>query len=170
LKIVLIAVMLCLFSVAPANATSYTWTIKGGFTGSGTFITSDTPTAGDPTAFLVTSMTGTFAGSTVSLDPVGTLYSDNLFFKTGLHMDDAGWTFHAGTKDYNMFLSDGFDANGPTQNVLIGYPNIPGGRSKNVTFAATLAPTVAPVSEPATLSLVGLGVAAVGTLRRRKTA
>jgi hypothetical protein len=150
---VVMVLIVGVIAASPAQATLYDFTIKGGFTGSGTFTTSDTldPNAEDPGGYLVTAMTGTFAGSTIKLDSVGTLFSDNDFYPTSLHVDDDGWTWHAGTKDYNMFLSDGTDSHGnPTENLLIGYPGIPGGSSKQVTFTITV---VAPVPEPATLGL-----------------
>jgi hypothetical protein len=169
MKMVLIALIVGAFTASPAEATLYNFTIKGGFTGSGTFTTSNTPIAGYPTEFLVTAMTGTFAGSTITkLDPVGTLYADNIFDTSGLHVDDSGLTWHAGTKDYNMFLSDGIDSHGnATENLLIGYPGIPGGASKNVTFTAT---AVAPVPEPGMLGIFGMGVIGLRLARRHMAA
>jgi hypothetical protein len=113
-------------------------------------------------------MTGTFNGSTIAhLDPINTLFADNDFYPSGLHLDDDGWTWHAGSKDYNMFLSDGIDSHGnPTENLLIGFPGISGG-SKNVTFTAT---AVAPVPEPAMLGLFAMSLIALGLTRRRKAA
>jgi PEP-CTERM motif len=167
MKVVLIVLILGAFATAPAEAALYNWTIKGGFTGSGTFTTSNTPDVDDPTAFLVTAMTGTFNGSTITrLDSIGILFADNLFYTSGLHVDDSGWTWHAGTRDYNMFLSEGFDANGPTENLLIGFPGISGG-SKKITFTET---AVGSVPEPATLGLFGMGVICLGLTRRRKAA
>jgi hypothetical protein len=166
MKMVLIALIVGAFAASPAEATLYNFSIMGGFTGSGTFTTSDTPDVGDPTAFLVTAMTGTFKGSTiVHLDAVNTLFADNIFYTSGLHVDDDGWTWRAGPQDYNMFLSEGIDSHGnPTENLLIGFPGISGG-SKKVTFTAT---AVAPVPEPATLALFGMGVIGLGLMRRRK--
>lgn len=149
MKMIPIALIVGAFAASPAEATLYNFTITGGFTGSGTFTTSGTPDpdAEDPGGFLVTAMTGTFKGSTiVQLESVGTLYADNDFHTSGLHVDDDGWTWLAGGQDYNMFLSEGTDSHGkPTENLLIGYPGIPGGASKKVTFTAT---AVAPVPEP----------------------
>jgi PEP-CTERM motif len=171
MKMVLIALIVGAFAASPAEATLYDWTIKGGFTGSGTFTTYDTldPDAEDPGGFLITAMTGTFNGSKITqLDSVGTLFADNDFYSSGLHVDDDGWTWHAGSQDYNMFLSDGIDSHGnPTENLLIGFPGIPGGASKKVTFTFT---EVASVPEPATLSLFGMGVIGLGLTRHRKAA
>jgi hypothetical protein len=169
MKMVLIALIVGTFVASPAEATLYNFTIKGGFTGSGTFTTSNTldPDAEDPGGFLVTAMTGTFNGSTIVLDSVGTLFADNDFYPSGLHIDDDGWTWHAGSRDYNMFLSDGIDSHGnPTEKLLIGFPGISGG-SKTVTFAAT---AVAPVPEPAMLGLFGMGVIGLGLARRYRAA
>jgi hypothetical protein len=166
-KIVLIALILGAFAASPAEATLYNFTIKGGFTGSGTFTTSDTPDVDDPTAYDVTAMTGTFNGSTIAhLDPINTLFADNVFYTSGLHVDDDGWTWRAGTRDYNMFLSEGIDSHGnATENLLIGFPGISGG-SKKVTFTAT----AATVPEPAMLGVFGMGVIGLGLTRRRKSA
>jgi hypothetical protein len=173
-KIVLIALIAGAFAASPAEATLYDFTIKGGFTGSGTFTTSDTSIdLADPDEFLVTAMTGTFNGSKITqLDPINTLFADNVFDPSGLntqglYVDDDGWTWHAGSRDYNMFLSDGTDSHGnPTENLLIGYPGISGG-SKKVTFAVT---EVESVPEPATLGLFGISAIGLGLTRRRQAA
>ena len=105
---VLVALIVGAFAASPAEATLYNFTITGtsGYSGSGTFTTSDTPdpNAENPGGFPVTAMTGTFKGSTiVQIDPVGTLYADNDFYASGLHVDDDGWTWRAGTQDYTPF-------------------------------------------------------------------
>jgi hypothetical protein len=173
MKVVLIALIVVAFAASPAEATLFNFTITGtsGFSGSGTFTTSNTPdpNAENPGGFLVTAMTGIFKGSPIAhIDSVGTLSADNDYYTTGLHVDDDGWTWLAGGQDYNMFLSDGVDSHGnPTENLLIGFPGIPGGSSKKVTFTATAA---ASVPEPATLGLFGMGVIGLGLMRRRKAA
>jgi hypothetical protein len=128
---------------------------------------------------LIALIVGTFAASPAEatlynfsitiahLDPINTLFADNIFYTSGLHVDDDGWTWRAGAQDYNMFLSEGIDSHGnPTENLLIGFPGISGG-SKKVTFTAT---AVAPVPEPATLGLFGMGMIGLGLMRRRKAA
>jgi hypothetical protein len=171
MKMVLIALIVAAVAAPPAQATLYDWTMKGGFSGSGTFTTADTPdpNAEDPGGFLVTAMTGMFNGGAITkLDAVNTLFADNDYYPTGLHLDDDGWTWHEGSRDYNMFLSVGTDSHGnTTENLLIGFPGIPGGMSKMVTFTIT---EVAPVPEPATLALFGMAVIGLGLTRRRKAA
>jgi hypothetical protein len=171
MKMILIAMIAGAVAASLAAAALYDWTIKGGFTGSGTFTTSDIedPNSEDPDGFLVTAMTGTFNGSSLTqLDSVGTLSADNDFYTTGLHIDDDGWTWHAGEKDFNKFLSVGTNSHGnPTENLLIGYPGIPGGSSKQVTFTET---EVAPVPEPAMGGLFAMAVIGLGLARRHKAA
>jgi hypothetical protein len=186
-RILGVAAMLVVCAFAGATqAAVYTWKITGGFTGSGSFTTQNTPSdssgADSPNtglAYLLTSFTGTFAGKTVQLAPnpgAAPYFADDLFYPTGHYpfVDVDGILFQTLTaagavaQIYNLFDSQTCGAGGCSEIARIGYPGIPGG-SKAITFSFT---TVTPpsVPEPATWGLMigGFGLAGAALRRHRR--
>ena len=168
MKATLIAIVMGAgLSAMPAEAALYNFTITGEFIGSGSFTTLDTESDEYPGGYEIIAMSGTFNGATIiGIQPPGTLFADNMYYESGLHVGEGGWTFRAGTRDYNMFLSEVTDATGTYDQLLVGYPGI--GRSRRVSLSVT--PASVPVPEPTTLSIVGLGVAGLGLVARRRKA
>ena len=165
-KIVGAVALLMLTSMA-ANASPLYWNFNytgSGVTASGLLTTDSTLNGG---AYLITDISGQRNGESIlALAPAGTvnttggsLFSDNLLFLNAPYLDTAGVTFQTLSGYYNLCYA------GPGCGES-GYQDING---QPIIFTPVQL-TITAVPEPATLSLLGLGLIGLVALRRKQTA
>lgn len=167
----------------PARAAVFTWSVTGAFTGAGTLTTTDLPYVYDIAeqpagqsvpGYLVTAMTGTFAGLAVSLvkaDPeAAPYYASNLLYPTGEapFIDDRGLLFRTRVRTYNLFSSEtcGGDTGACSNIPRIGYPGIAGG-SRQVTFTIKAVASAVPEASSWAMMIAGIGGIGAGLRSRR---
>lgn len=150
---------------APASAAVFNFNYTGtGITASGTFTTNDQPNADG--FQLVTALTGTRNGLTLSLLPVGTNFdgvaTDNRLSASSPYVTFNGLGLRAGNVNYALFFDD-FLSDGPLEYTQ-------GDVSRDITLTVTPAAAGA-VPETATwaLMLAGFGMIGAGLRSRRRS-
>lgn len=149
---------------APASAAQFTFDLAtttaifgSPVSGSGIFTTSDTPiTIGGQTAFAVTSITGTFNGSTITGPTLATFGN---YFTTGpTFLDGSGVRFNtASTTNVGFF----YDSNARSYRVNA----INQGRSSLVSATSN---AISAVPEPVTWAMMVVGFGGLGYAMRRR--
>jgi hypothetical protein len=160
-------------SPAEAGAILYNWTASIPFEDSGTVTgagqltassTSSTGWDGTYTGFLVSSITGTYDGSTITglaaIDVIGG--NDNLVNTSQNLLDGDGIAF-----DVSPSLAGYTEDGGSIVNLYFGGPGYTDDGPTDETGTFTLTAVTSGVSEPATASLVAVGILACIGLRRR---
>ena len=167
---ILTVAIIGLGSSAMAQGTlTWNWTWSGTYSGSGTLITADAISSyGSDTGYLITGITGTFNGQTItSLDAVESFRDDgdNLVSDSSPQLDTEGIVFSTTAETFNIFCHGSlYYIQSLANDDLYDYEISPFDYDTG-TFTATLTA----VPEPSTLALAVLGgLSGFGFLRRRK--
>lgn len=176
----LLAVPALLSFTTPAAASVFAWDFTGsGYTASGTLTTNDSnsianplpcATCADGPGFLVTGITGTINGSTIT--GVAALnsffFNDNRFYSQTSNgaLDFAGLGFTTATNTYKIFAGDWAGSIDQTYLMVNGDTAV--NLSRPIEGNARL--ISGPVPEPATWAMMLVGFGAIGATMRRRTA
>lgn len=152
----LFVVVLLGLGASAAKADTFSFTISGGYSASGTLTTD--PLSGG--SYLITGISGSQDGDSItSLIPVnGFAANDNLLYPTPPLLDIPGFSFVAGGVDYNVYY-DGADFGGSATSYY--ETTVSGVLGSQVNFS------VVPTPEPSTLLLFVVGLVALVLWRRR---
>ena len=174
-----LAAVLCLAAASPAFADSFTWSYSGGSdSGSGTMIAAPT---GAPGVDLISAMTGTWNGSAITaLLATGTCCSspanDNLLLLPAgpalLDINGLAFGTMGGALDVNIYFCDvmGGCTLGSGYTVLTapaGGDTVMGFTMTSVDGTFTVVPSAVTSPEPATLLMLGSGLAGLLFSKKR---
>ena len=160
----------------PGAAASIDWTfsftLSNGDVGSGTFVTNSTPSAGP---WLITAIDGRLSGSAMTLLPTETnsTFNDNLLLASRPFLDAKGLGFRADGFQWAIWTAPGGSSvNSWCNNANTGADHHcattdPNGSVTRFSVTRVVA-NGAPVSEPATLALVGIGLLGLARVRRSR--
>jgi hypothetical protein len=157
---IMLAVLLVAIGAPNAHADSFTFTIGGPESGSGTLTTNGLSSG----SYLITKITGTFDGSAITslLAPGGFAGNDNLLFPASPQLDGVGLSFQTANGDVwnieclSAAITPCFQP--IVYEVLLDVGGTPVGQDGPHTFDAT--PTV-PTPEPNSVALMVLGMGLV---------
>ena len=162
-SVVLLVFVFLLGCATATKADTFSFTITGGYTASGTLTTG--PLSGG--TYQITGISGVQNGQTITglIGPSGFAGNDNLLYAGSPLLDIPGFSFVAGGIDYNVYY-DG----GPWGGSATSYyeTTISGVLGKQVYFSAVEPPPGVPTPEPSTSLFLGLGLFVVVLAARRK--
>lgn len=155
--VVVLAVAIFPTFATVAKADTFSFTITGGYTASGTLVTG--PLSGG--TYQITGISGSQNGSMITslIPPNGFAGNDNLLFPVAPFLDVPGFSFVAGGVDYNVYYG-GADFGGSATSYY--ETTVSGLLGSAVTFRAIPAP------EPSSLLLLATGLAVLGLLSHRR--
>jgi hypothetical protein len=168
------SLMALLLAAAPASALTWSFSFAdaGGDSASGQLITSNTGPD-----YLITSISGTFDGQTITGLNGSYAGPDNIFYSAGPYVSFGGWSFNlAGgpTAQVNVWYgnANGFNGfNGVNYWLDINPPDVAGigpNAGPLTSFLVTEAASVTAVPEPSTWAMLLLGFAGIGFMAYRR--
>jgi hypothetical protein len=156
--VVLMSIAVILACASGASADTFSFSITGGYTASGTLTTGTESAAG---TYTITGISGSQNAQTITslLGINGFAGNDNLLYASGPLLDFAGFSFVAGGVDYNVYY-DGAPVGGlATDYYETTAPTVLG---PQIQFS------VVPTPEASTLLLFGLGLFGLIIVARSK--